>query len=185
MGIICSYCGVCVCVCVTGHSRFKMHVSIPSATWWIQDDGFMLTPHCWWRSCVTWFWGTCRSLSLSGTGRTPCADSGGMKGGAPTQDSPANPWDCGLARDHSPHRSWRGLERKLGLHLLYIQFRCWWHDKPKHTQWSPSCFSVSSFLERKLKEERCDRCCSMNPCSCDSVVPSESCLSEQIEPRQP
>lgn len=47
----------------------------------------------------------CRSRSLSGTGRTPCADSGGRMGGAPTQDSPANPWDCGLVRDHSLNQS--------------------------------------------------------------------------------
>lgn len=56
---------------------------------------------------MTWSWETCRSPSPSGTGRTPGADSGGKKGGAPIQDSPANPWDCGLARARSRHRSWR------------------------------------------------------------------------------
>lgn len=164
---------VCTCLCVLlGAPDFKKHASIPSATSWIQDDGFVLTPHCWWRSCVTWFWGTCHSRSLSGTGRTPCADSGGRKGGAPTQDSPANPWDCGLARDHSPCRSWRGLEGKLGLHLLILNLdvsRCLFYLKATtvsgtislntlNTQWSPCSFSVPSFLERKLKAERCDRC---------------------------
>lgn len=74
-----------------------------------------LTPHCWRRSCATWFWARCRSRSRSGTGRTPCAGSGGRRGGAPTQDSPANPWDCGRARDHSLHRSCeRERERERG-----------------------------------------------------------------------
>lgn len=78
---------------------------------WMMLMMMMLTPHCWQRSCATWFWARCRSRSRSGTGRTPCAGSGGRRDGAPTQDSPANPWDCGLARDHSPHRSW-GRERR-------------------------------------------------------------------------
>lgn len=63
---------------------------------------------------MTWSWETCRSPSPSGTGRTPGADSGGKKGGAPTQDSPANPWDCGLARARSRHRSWRVNKKESG-----------------------------------------------------------------------
>lgn len=61
---------------------------------------------------MTWFWGTCRSRSLSGRGRTPCAGSGGRKDGAPSQDSPASPWGCGLARDHFLNRSLSGKEEE-------------------------------------------------------------------------
>lgn len=152
---------VCVCVCVDTPD-FKKHASLLSVPWRVQGDGFMLTPHCWWRSCATWFWGTCHSPSLSGTGRTPCADSGGKKGGAPTQDSPANPWGCGLVRDRSPHRSCRGWERKLGSHVILNKGVS---DVRNPTHVMKSILNASSLLESKMKRAGCDRCYSVDPCS--------------------
>lgn len=66
---------------------------------------------------MTWFWGMCRSRSLSGRGKTPCAGSGGRKGGAPSQDSPASPWGCGLVRDHFLNRSLSEKKEESLLHL--------------------------------------------------------------------
>lgn len=135
------------------------------------NDGSVLTPHCWWRSCVTWFWGTCRSLSLSGTGRIPCAGSGEKRGGAPTQDSPANPWDCGLARDHFLNQSCRVREKRESTRVLDEFHFCrfllppfLFHSVDKHYRDNPECPDTSDdaaqplavflsfFLEWKLKK---------------------------------
>lgn len=61
---------------------------------------------------MTWSWGTCRSLSLSGREKIPVSDSGGRRDGEPAQDSPANPLGFGQERAHSPHHICGERERE-------------------------------------------------------------------------
>lgn len=139
---------------------------------------------------MTWFWATCRSLSLSGTGRIPCAGSGEKRGGAPTQDSPANPWDCGLARDHFLNQSCRVREKRESTRVLDEFHFCrfllppflfhsvdkHYRDNPEYPDTSddaaqPLAVFLSFFFFFGVKVEESDvTLCGMNACSCNSVV---------------